>query len=305
MVPKFTIIIPHHNIPDLLLRCLESIPKREDVQVIIVDDNSEAEKVDFIHFPGSLGMPIEGLHTEIYFSKEGLGAGYARNIGLKHAKGKWLLFADADDVFCIGVSEAFAYLEKTKADLVYFQVESRDCFTLKQNNEAAYQNEICDKFLGGNVAALKYHHEVPWGKAILREVVEKNSIRFDELYCGNDSLFSIKCDHFSQKTEVQKILMYCWMSRSGSLWHTPDDRWFRTRFISRIHIVQFLNSVGVKSAWNEERLKWYLISIKYQSAWDYICHHWTYAFACHHYFILVKAPIDRLRIWVGAKLNKM
>lgn len=36
----FSIIIPHYNIPDLLMRCLKSIPVSEDIQVIVVDDNS-------------------------------------------------------------------------------------------------------------------------------------------------------------------------------------------------------------------------------------------------------------------------
>ena len=39
MNPQFSIIIPHYNIPDLLMRCLESIPVSEDIQVIVVDDN--------------------------------------------------------------------------------------------------------------------------------------------------------------------------------------------------------------------------------------------------------------------------
>ena len=37
---NYSIIIPHYNIPDLLGRCIKSIPEREDVQVIVVDDNS-------------------------------------------------------------------------------------------------------------------------------------------------------------------------------------------------------------------------------------------------------------------------
>lgn len=34
----YSIIIPHKNILKLLQRCLDSIPERDDVQVIIVDD---------------------------------------------------------------------------------------------------------------------------------------------------------------------------------------------------------------------------------------------------------------------------
>ena len=40
MSPTFSIIIPHKEIPDLLMRCLKSIPVSEDIQVIVVDDNS-------------------------------------------------------------------------------------------------------------------------------------------------------------------------------------------------------------------------------------------------------------------------
>lgn len=46
----FSIIIPHKNTPDLLQRCLDSIPVCDDVQVIVVDDNNDTDKVDFGHF---------------------------------------------------------------------------------------------------------------------------------------------------------------------------------------------------------------------------------------------------------------
>ena len=43
MQPSYSIIIPHYNIPSLLRRCLDSIPHRDDVQVIVVDDKSKEE----------------------------------------------------------------------------------------------------------------------------------------------------------------------------------------------------------------------------------------------------------------------
>ena len=49
---NYSIIIPHKNIPNLLQRCLDSIPNREDVQIIVVDDNSDPNIVDFDKFPG-------------------------------------------------------------------------------------------------------------------------------------------------------------------------------------------------------------------------------------------------------------
>lgn len=38
---RYSVIIPHKDIPDLLDRLLRSIPKREDIEVFVVDDNSD------------------------------------------------------------------------------------------------------------------------------------------------------------------------------------------------------------------------------------------------------------------------
>ena len=43
----YSIIIPHKNSPELLSRCLDSIPNRDDLQVVIVDDNSDENIVEF------------------------------------------------------------------------------------------------------------------------------------------------------------------------------------------------------------------------------------------------------------------
>jgi len=38
----YSIIIPHKNIPELLIRCIESIPSKNDIEIIVVDDNSDS-----------------------------------------------------------------------------------------------------------------------------------------------------------------------------------------------------------------------------------------------------------------------
>ena len=53
---NYSVIIPHKNIPKLLQRCLDSIPVRDDLQVIVVDDNSDLDVVDFSHFPKWSGV---------------------------------------------------------------------------------------------------------------------------------------------------------------------------------------------------------------------------------------------------------
>ena len=70
---NYSIIIPHKNIPQLLQRCLDSIPVRDDVQVIVVDDNSDSRIVDFHNFP-----KWKGSEYKVLFSKNNLTAGGAK-----------------------------------------------------------------------------------------------------------------------------------------------------------------------------------------------------------------------------------
>ena len=62
---NYSIIIPHKNIPNLLQRCLDSIPNREDVQIIVVDDNSDPNIVDFDKFHGLIICNVEVFFTNV------------------------------------------------------------------------------------------------------------------------------------------------------------------------------------------------------------------------------------------------
>ena len=115
----YSVIIPHKNTPDLLQRCLDSIPQRNDIEVIVIDDNSDPVKVDFNHFPGN-----DRKEIIFVFDKAGKGAGRARNIGLERATGKWLLFADADDYFYPYTFEILDKYKESDNDIVYFYFDS-------------------------------------------------------------------------------------------------------------------------------------------------------------------------------------
>jgi glycosyltransferase involved in cell wall biosynthesis len=209
----FSIIIPHKNIPDLLLRCLNSIPRREDVQIIVVDDNSDENKVDFNNFPG-----LGDKYVEVYLTKEGNGAGYARNIGLNYAKGKWVLFADADDYF----TPSFLFLvDKYKSsphDIIYFGINGINTETKKVNFRGKKYNKLMiNAILYNKVDDYKYKAYVPWGKMIRHSLIEENKISFDETLVANDVMFSIKTAYFSKTAFFDSNKIYTLESRDNSL----------------------------------------------------------------------------------------
>lgn len=142
---NYSIIIPHKNIPHLLQRCLKSIPRRKDVQIIIVDDNSDPEIVDFANFPGVLEECVE-----VYFTKEGKGAGFARNVGLEHAVGRWLIFADADDFFNACFLGSIDTYKDSLYDIVYFGVNSVFSDSLKVTNRDMRINKFVERAISLN-----------------------------------------------------------------------------------------------------------------------------------------------------------
>ena len=81
MAYRYSFVIPHKNLPLLLKRCLSSIPQRNDVQIIVVDDASE-------DVPALQEVVREFDQVELVLNEEARGAGYARNVGLKKLDGR-------------------------------------------------------------------------------------------------------------------------------------------------------------------------------------------------------------------------
>lgn len=90
-----SIIMPYYNAAQYIQETIDSIISQtyKDWELIIVDDCSPAsDTADVMKRISSLDERIKVLKTE----KNG-GAGVARNVGIKEAKGRYLAFCDSDD----------------------------------------------------------------------------------------------------------------------------------------------------------------------------------------------------------------
>lgn len=241
---NYSIIIPHKNIPDLLRRCLNSIPRRDDIQIIVVDDNSDENKVDFKHFPG-----VGEKCVEVYFTKEGRGAGYARNVGLRHAKGKWLLFADADDFYNQNFLKVLdLYIGDELLDILYFSVSSVDSETLEYSNRSGIISDLIAKYRGDenfdNEKLLRYTLWVPWNKMFNRNFVNACHLTFDEIISGNDAFFVVRAGYFARKIKVEYSELYCVTYRTSSLTYCPSKISLEDALDMRLRLNNFFTSIG-------------------------------------------------------------
>lgn len=237
---NYSIIIPHKNIPVLLQRCLDTIPEREDIQIIVVDDNSDPDKVNFNDFPG-----MDRKDIEVVFTKQGLGAGYARNIGLGKAKGKWILFADSDDFFNACFEEAIGKYKDSDYDIIYFDY---NCVRSDTLEKCDYRMPRFKKYLEqDNREGLRYDSAVPWAKMISHALITKYNVRFDETKAANDVMFSTYSGHYAKSIAVSPAAIYCATERENSLWYGMQLDSLMARIEVSCRYNRFMKKLGLVS----------------------------------------------------------
>lgn len=213
---NYSFIIPHKNSPKELNRLVNSIPRREDVEIIVVDDGSDKNIVNWDSFK----FDNEKCICKILSEKSG-GGGYARNLGLKHAQGKWLLFPDADDYYVEGFIDVLDNYKTSECDVVYFGFHFEDSNgnpievpIQKYNNEVKKGEKSIDW--------VKYKIYPAWCKMVRRSFVDFYGISFEEVSFANDRFFTFQIGYFSKKVEVETEPLYHYLyspqSKTNSNW---------------------------------------------------------------------------------------
>lgn len=237
---NYSVIIPFRDCLSLLKKACASIPVRDDIQVLVVDNSSE-----YVGFEAILefGNP----NIQYLTSSPVGGAGCARNVGLKHADGKYLLFLDADDYF---TPNAFAQFDKelnTNFDIIFYNAVS----IYLCNNKLSTRHHEIDRIIKnsihtGNEDLARYRYVNPCCKMIRRTFVQNNNIQFQETPVGNDVMFSVKIGHYANKIKIIDFPAYTITEgRSGSsLTKIKTKAYQFIRFQVIIDHHNFVKSVG-------------------------------------------------------------
>ncbi len=224
---RYSIIIPHKNCPSLLIRCLKSIPRKDDIEIIIVDDNSDNDKKPIIDRDDAKILFLNKAQSN--------GAGKARNVGLSNTRGRWILFADSDDYFVDNFYEIISGHSDSKADMILFKSNSVISDTLEQSDRHLSMNEKLDRYFRGEISAklASLDIEVPWCKMLSADFLNKNNIKFDEVLASNDTMFSTKATCLANNIEISNSILYVVTYRDGSLWTT---RKAPSNYLTRINV---------------------------------------------------------------------
>ncbi|MDX3135644.1 bifunctional glycosyltransferase family 2 protein/CDP-glycerol:glycerophosphate glycerophosphotransferase [Streptomyces europaeiscabiei] len=179
-LPRFSVIVPAYKVQAYLRECLDSVLSQSftDLELIVVDDASP-DNCGAIADETAARDPRVRRTVRL---RENAGPGAARNKGMEHARGDYLLFLDGDDTFTPGALQAIADRVKETGEP---DVLVHDFARISWSGESV-RNEHALRLTEQGPAPFRLDERpgllsvrpVVWNKAYKREFVEDHDFRF-------------------------------------------------------------------------------------------------------------------------------
>lgn len=186
-MPLISVIIPVYNVAPYLGDCIESLLAQSfaDFEVLLVDDGSTDGSGAICDAFAEKDARLVVVH------QENGGVCSARNRGIDHARGEFIVFVDADDLVTV---EHLEHLMESDADMVVSGVRK---FGAKKGTDASAQR--ADFGIQGLAAhwntppEMNYLYCYPWNRRFRTRIIREHGIRFDEsLFFSEDMCFNME-----------------------------------------------------------------------------------------------------------------
>jgi glycosyltransferase involved in cell wall biosynthesis len=191
--PFISVIVPVYNGERFLKACLDSLKNQsyDHYEIIVVDDGSTD------------GSPKLATHPARLISTEGrTGAGAARNLGAKSAKGDYILFTDAD------VEAPKDWVEKTANTILKHHVKC---------GGGGYAGPVEDTFIQWFA-----FEELAWRRRNFHGEVE--TLVSNNLFCERELFESLGGFPESYCAASSEDMEFSWkVSRNHKLWWNRDN----------------------------------------------------------------------------------
>lgn len=209
---RFSIIMCAYNIEKYISDSIESVLEQDfdDYELIIVNDGSKDGTLKEI-------KKYKDSRISIINSRKNVGAGAARNIGVKAAEGEYIIYLDGDDTLYENstLSKINEVIEKNEnPDITYFGVQyiggSNKAYLPTAENSTKEARITCDM-----------HFPVA-SKCWRRKFLEEKNITFVENMYYEDMAYSIKAVILAEKIAYASFPVYNYIrNREGSIMSTP------------------------------------------------------------------------------------
>ena len=238
MKPLVTFIVTTFNVENFIEDCVNSIINQKlvpfEYEIIIVDDFSIDNTRIFLNL-----LKKKYLNINLVFNKKNLGPGISRNIGLKFARGKYIIFIDGDDF--INKSLLF-YIQKSlnkNYDLIFYNfnlIKKGVIYGSRKDTQYLKNKKIILK----NYIQLKLDTSVIYC-AIKKTIIKTNKINFLKgVY--EDIPYLFKLIFFSKNYYYCRKKLYYKNFRKNSIIHSVSKKKFSDYVFSYFQILKFIHS---------------------------------------------------------------
>lgn len=261
--PKVSVIIALFNAEKYLRQCLDSVLNQtlKDIEVICVNDGSTDNSLKILQ------EYFQKDKRVLVVDQKNQGAGAARNNGMRHAKGEFLSFLDADDFFENNMlEEAYRAARVGDADVCVFAadlfVQSENCFkpcTWSFRKQYFPLNEAFDpKEEKYRENIFRMYNGWAWDKLFKREFVEQINIEFQNLRTTNDMFFVfISLAKANRIVAIDQILAHQRVEVATSLSRTREKSW-DCFYIALLAMKTELENCALYETYNRAFVNWAL-----------------------------------------------
>lgn len=210
-----SLLIPVYNTAKWLPECLDSILSQNlasyQVEIIIVNDGSTDESHIVIN------RYLEKYPDIILINQVNKGLSSARNIALKKAKGKFILFIDSDDyLYPDSLLPLLTKAYALNSDLLSFAAYS----VYPNLKEKRFNTDVLSGF--ENIKGITYLHKINLIGGVCRILFSRNFLlknnlfMYDGIFC-EDELFLPQAFSQAECVSVTDIKTYAYRRREGSI----------------------------------------------------------------------------------------
>lgn len=209
---KLSVIIPVYNVEEYLAKCLDSVlvETEEPYEIILVNDGSTDGSGAICE---EYRQRFPALITVVTTENQGLGA--ARDTGIEHATGEYLLFIDSDDYLAPRAMEGILATLDQEFDMLIF-----DAVSVLPDGREVERISGCKK--NGEIRLLDYpglllERPNAWNKLYRRSFFTKKGIFFPERVWFEDLRTVLKLYYYADTILYVPEAWYRYLLRPGSI----------------------------------------------------------------------------------------
>jgi len=208
---KISIIVPIYNVEKYLRDCIESIENQtyQEIEILLINDGSTDSSLEICKEYARKNNKIKIIN------KKNGGLSDARNVGLEHAKGKYIMFVDSDD-----------YLAPNSCEVLYNAIKDTDFqfitgnFAFTNNDGIPWKKPMFSEKFDNIILGIEDYkkafylvNSTVWNKIFRKEFIDNHGLKFEVGLLAEDAVFTTLAFLKTKKTCYIKDIVYYYRQR--------------------------------------------------------------------------------------------